>query len=148
MGVSALDFLAFSESLNTPAATEMHKRMAVGRGYYAAFHWARACAEKAVYPQAPESVRGSHEQVIQRYVLEGSKEARSIAYKLREMKSKRELADYELNGGEDLLPTPAVLLENVRALITRISNLTGEPAPVFPAPVVAAAGEAAEPAIS
>lgn len=95
MTVSAKDFEQFARQL-LEGTKEIEWRNSASRIYYAAYH---ACLQQAHRcPENGHFKMGSHEALINRYELQSSTPARSIAYILLEMKRVRCNADYVLDG--------------------------------------------------
>jgi hypothetical protein len=94
MTVDFNDFATFAEPLQG-GASEIDWRMAAGRAYYAAYHRARSSAD--LCPNNDAFAMGSHERVSDRFMRDGSRPAKSIAYILISMKKFRKLADYDLD---------------------------------------------------
>lgn len=92
------DFLRLAKKLSS-SADEIERRTAVSRAYYFAFH--QADQGKDILPESQYDDRGygSHEAVIRRYLsCRDRKDAVKVGYVLRDMKNRRESADYELDG--------------------------------------------------
>jgi len=71
----------------------------VSRAYYAALHWAEEGKDKCPEIHVDTVRGGSHEVVIQRYIQHRtSLPAKQAGYILRDMRNKRESADYDLSG--------------------------------------------------
>lgn len=98
MSCSPDEFLSQAKRLSA-SAEEIDLRCAVSRAYYAALHWARE-VEHFCPPLQAGGVRGTtHEAVIQRFLAyTANKTAIKIGYLLRDMRNRREAADYELGG--------------------------------------------------
>lgn len=94
MSVNYSDFARVAEQLQL-GETEIEWRMGAGRAYYAAFH--RANSSACACPDNSQFAMGSHARVSDRFKLEGSIPAKSIAYILIAMKKIRTLADYDLD---------------------------------------------------
>lgn len=90
------------ESIHALAASlaegesEAEWRSASSRAYYAAYH--RALISVVSCPENSHLKMGSHERITDRFLLDGSNAARSIAYVLGSMKKQRHIADYEIDG--------------------------------------------------
>jgi len=99
MPISDQELLEFSESIIARGASETELRAAISRGYYAAFHQAKAVADHAGLPQAPATSRGSHERVIHRFnnLFLGNKKVAALLHKKKMLRVK---ADYQL--GEEI----------------------------------------------
>lgn len=108
MSCTPQDFLSFAIKLSG-SAEEIERRAAVSRAYYGAFHIADQA--KTMLPELPpqEAWSGSHEAVVRRYLADrGNKSSVKLGYILRDMKNRRESADYELIGE---CPTQDVLVQ-------------------------------------
>lgn len=95
MSVSYKDFLNSAEVLLTnPDSTEMDFRNLISRSYYAAFHLSREIS--ADLPM-PDGKLGSHEQVIRKFEQHTDKRFSKLAILIRQRKSMRATADYDLH---------------------------------------------------
>lgn len=94
MTVSASYFLQFAIPLSN-GSTEIEWRNGASRAYYAGFH--RALLSVSYCPDNSNYKMGDHERISERFKLEGSKKAKSIAYVLEAMKKHRRMADYEID---------------------------------------------------
>ncbi len=98
MSCTPQDFLSLAIKLSS-SAEEIERRTGVSRAYYAAFHIADQA--KGILPELPyqEAGFGSHESVVRRYLADSeNKTSVKLGYILRDMKNRRESADYELTG--------------------------------------------------
>lgn len=85
----------------------------MSRAYYGAFHIADQA--KGMLPELPfqETGFGSYEAVVRRYLADrGNKSSVKLGYILRDMKNRRESADYELVGE---CPTEDVMVQIAEA---------------------------------
>jgi uncharacterized protein (UPF0332 family) len=102
------DFLSLAIKLSS-SAEEIERRAGVSRAYYGAFHIADQA--KGILPELPyqEVGFGSHEAVVRRYLADrGNKPSVKLGYILRDMKNRRESADYDLSGQ---CPTEDVMVQ-------------------------------------
>lgn len=82
---------------------EVAWRSAASRAYYSSFHCARSAAESLPNNAHFALEGGTHKYLIDRfetYKTPGSpegKQARKVAYMLRDLKKRREKADYDIN---------------------------------------------------
>ena len=122
MSCTAQDFLTLAKKLSS-SVEEIDRRTAVGRAYYCAFHMADSA--KGALPETPYDDRGqgSHEVVIRRYLgSPARKNAIKVGYMLRDMKNRRESADYVLYGechSEDAISQIAQA-EKIEALLEQL----------------------------
>jgi len=93
MSTTYQEFAAFAEQL-ARQSTEIDWRNSVSRTYYAAYHQALSVSDRC--PEIPTGSVGMHQQLINRFKYQGTKDARTIAAALSAMKRLRSVADYEL----------------------------------------------------
>ena len=77
--------------------SEIDRRSAISRCYYAVYHGAVAAAARPELPEAAKKETGSHEQLIRRFEGCGKKGLSKLARRLRDKKRVRGLADYDLD---------------------------------------------------
>lgn len=98
MSCSPQEFLSLAQKLCN-SAEEIERRCSVSRAYYAALHWAKEKQDRCPEVHRDTIYGGTHEEVIQRFLQHTeSTTAKRIGYMLRDMRNKRESADYELSG--------------------------------------------------
>lgn len=76
---------------------EVHRRAAISRAYYAAFHQARTVAEAAGYRFVRGAGRGMHAHLIDHFEVAPDARLRGMGRLLRNLKRLREDADYRLD---------------------------------------------------
>ena len=127
MSITAEDFFTLAVRL-TSAASETEWRSGVSRGYYACFHLARKASDSFPDNAHFDIKGGTHARLIDKFQTyrpfstpEGKK-ARQIAYVLRDLKKRRERADYDisLHLSQEEAKTA---VEMVRQLQTHIEEL-------------------------
>lgn len=124
MTVTPEDLLQLAKRLLSDEGPEVAFRSATSRAYYAAFHSARERADELCPTVDRAEVRGgSHEVIVHRYIKRNDMAARSIAYQLRDLKAKRELADYELRMPWSIAESKTHVA-SAEKLINRIAELT------------------------
>lgn len=103
MPISPDDLLNLASEL-TDETNECRLRCAASRVYYSIFHKCRIFADNNNLPKTQNANVGSHEEVIQRYLLfsddadhSNQIEVRRIGRVLRNMKTIRKKADYNLD---------------------------------------------------
>lgn len=95
MAAVAGDFLQIASSLMADAeATEHHRRGAINRAYYAAFHEAMLFADELGL-QVVRTNAGVHQQLVARFASSG-KRHRIVGDRLATLKKMRADADYKL----------------------------------------------------
>ena len=110
MSITPKQLLEFSQALNTVNASEVARRCAIGRSYYAAFHLAKEFHATLSQPGRVVSSRaGVHEKLYQRLENPTISRAdprhlisRRVAAIARQIKNARTKADYELGQTVDL----------------------------------------------
>ena len=110
MSITPKQLLEFSQALNTVNASEVARRCAIGRSYYAAFHLAKEFHATLSQPGRVVSSRaGVHEKLYQRLENPTISRAdprhlisRRVAALARRIKRARTKADYELGQSIDL----------------------------------------------
>ena len=110
MPVTPRDLVQFAAGLTTQGTDEMSCRSAVSRAYYGAYHAAEFFHANLSSPgHLPQNPTGIHETLLHR--LENPSISTSyqshilskqVGYKCRDLKRKREKADYQLNASVDL----------------------------------------------
>jgi hypothetical protein len=106
----------FARMLANAAPDEIHRRCAVGRIYYAAFHWSQELADKYCGPLAPgeDSGAGRHQRLYMR-LEQHSKHSqldadlKFVAATAKKLRDLRAIADYELQKTVDANDCPRCL---------------------------------------
>ena len=100
MSVSFKDFYTSAEILlNNPDSTEIDFRNLISRSYYAVFHLSREISANLPAPINEEAYRklGSHEKVIIKFEQHADRHLRKLGELIKQRKSKRANADYDIN---------------------------------------------------
>lgn len=128
MAISADDILALAERLAASAQSEAETRNVMGRGYYAAYHYALALLDVLGAPP-PSSVGGpggTHTKTFDLLVQNANKvkvardKGRAVAYVMKGLHRQRCEADYEIQAN---LPDGAAreMLRNARRVRDELS---------------------------
>lgn len=99
MPSSPQELLVAAQGLAT-ASAEPLLRAAVSRAYYSAYHHGRVAVQKElplINALSLGGVGGSHEQLITKMLMAKTARWTGAAYRLRELKSERVTADYQLD---------------------------------------------------
>lgn len=106
MSVGPADLLGLATAL-CRGATEVEWRASIGRAYYGAYHTAEAWHRALPVPGSAPGGVGVHETLIRclttpRVVGKQALKSRAIGYMLRQQKTWRAEADYDLSSSVDL----------------------------------------------
>ena len=99
MPSSPQELLVAAQTL-AAASAEPLLRAAVSRAYYSAYHHGRVAVQKElplINALSVQGVGGSHEQLITKMLMAKAPRWTGVAYRLRELKSERVTADYQLD---------------------------------------------------
>jgi uncharacterized protein (UPF0332 family) len=125
MSVLFKDFYTSAEVLlNNPDSTEIDFRNLISRSYYSVFHLSREVATNFATPidEAVYRKLGSHEQVIIKFEKHADKGYQKLGYLIKQRKSKRANADYDINLDIKRLET-AQHFHAVKDLLARLEKL-------------------------
>lgn len=121
MAAVAADFLTLASGLLAdPQAAEAHRRAAINRAYYAAYHAAFIYAEE-VGLEVIRTNTGLHQQLVERF-SSGGRRHRVVGDRLASLKRLRADADYKLTQKFSLIDAQKHLSGCVR-LIDELARL-------------------------
>jgi uncharacterized protein (UPF0332 family) len=125
MSVSFKDFYTSAEVLlNNPGSTEIDFRNLISRSYYAVFHLSKEIAANLPVPIAEAAYQklGSHEKVIIKFEKHADKRFQSLSILIKQRKSNRANADYDINLDIKRLDT-AQHFHAVKGLLAKLEAL-------------------------